>query len=362
MVLLAPASMEVCCRGVLTRLCSWGFGTISSYKSCGINQQIRCYAARKGTREKARKKKVKVEIQKIGFIAHNLRQKDKGDATIVSKRSKEERKSKPVDDVWISRHYSWRVYSFAEAVECHRETHHPTVYNKPDALVNLFIELDMRTAKPTKFVEKFRRMAMLPHAFQQDVDRSILAFCKTPEQKKDALEAGATLVGGTDIIRDVEKGNIMLPDFDFVVAHPSILPEMVSIKGLLKKKFPNPTAGTLGVDVGGLVRKFKNGVQYSAVREERELDYGWIDTPFGQLNMDTKHLEENFVTMLNDINTQRPKREGEFITRILMHSPPSVERLKLDLKPYLAEEEKKDDYDSDDDEDEDDKNVKVKLV
>lgn len=34
-------------------------------------------AARKGTREKARKKKIKVEVQKIGFIPHNQRNKDK---------------------------------------------------------------------------------------------------------------------------------------------------------------------------------------------------------------------------------------------------------------------------------------------
>lgn len=32
-------------------------------------------AARKGTREKARKKKVKVEIKKVGFIPHNKRKK-----------------------------------------------------------------------------------------------------------------------------------------------------------------------------------------------------------------------------------------------------------------------------------------------
>lgn len=32
-------------------------------------------AARKGTRERAQKKKVKVEIKKIGFIPHNLRRK-----------------------------------------------------------------------------------------------------------------------------------------------------------------------------------------------------------------------------------------------------------------------------------------------
>lgn len=34
-------------------------------------------AARKGTREKARKKKVKVEIKKVGFIPHNQRNKDR---------------------------------------------------------------------------------------------------------------------------------------------------------------------------------------------------------------------------------------------------------------------------------------------
>lgn len=32
-------------------------------------------AARKGTRAKAMKKKVKVEIKKVGFIPHNLRRK-----------------------------------------------------------------------------------------------------------------------------------------------------------------------------------------------------------------------------------------------------------------------------------------------
>lgn len=34
-------------------------------------------AARKGTREKARKRKVKVEVKKIGFIPHNERERDK---------------------------------------------------------------------------------------------------------------------------------------------------------------------------------------------------------------------------------------------------------------------------------------------
>ncbi|CAG2063106.1 unnamed protein product [Timema podura] len=39
--------------------------------------QVRHFAARKGTREKLRKKKVKLEVKKVEFIPHNLRNKDK---------------------------------------------------------------------------------------------------------------------------------------------------------------------------------------------------------------------------------------------------------------------------------------------
>lgn len=42
-----------------------------------IPMYVRNYAARKGTREKKKKTKVKVEVQKIGFIPHNQRDKDK---------------------------------------------------------------------------------------------------------------------------------------------------------------------------------------------------------------------------------------------------------------------------------------------
>lgn len=59
----------------------------SSMRSIAIRQQFApetlrkihtssvCDAARKGTREKARKKKVKVEVKKVGFIPHNQRDK-----------------------------------------------------------------------------------------------------------------------------------------------------------------------------------------------------------------------------------------------------------------------------------------------
>lgn len=60
-------------------------------------------------------------------------------------------KQKPTDNVYPIRYYQWRVYSFVEAVQCHRETHHPTMYNEPNAPLNVIIELNMEAEKKVFF-------------------------------------------------------------------------------------------------------------------------------------------------------------------------------------------------------------------
>lgn len=80
-----------------------------------------------------------------------------------------------------------------------------------------------------------------------------------------ASEAGAALVGSSEVVRGVkvrmrgnfrlryeafislirnfgnafQRGKIMLPDFDFIIAHPNILAELTVIRGLLRKNFPS---------------------------------------------------------------------------------------------------------------------------
>ena len=72
-------------------------------------------------------------------------------AVCITKRIDDSMKPDPVDNVWYSRHYKWPIYSFADAVQCHRETHHPTVYNSPDADLYVNLELDMRAVKAVIF-------------------------------------------------------------------------------------------------------------------------------------------------------------------------------------------------------------------
>lgn len=57
------------------------------------------------------------------------------------------KRSDPIDNVYIGRLHKWKIYPFEEAIQSHRETHHPTMYNLPNASVNAFIELDMQVIK-----------------------------------------------------------------------------------------------------------------------------------------------------------------------------------------------------------------------
>lgn len=82
------------------------------------------------------------------------------------------------DNVWIGRYCRWRIYTVAEAIQCHRETHHPSMYNEPNALLNVTIELNMQGEKKTRFVDKFQRMAMIPHKFDRNEERNILVLAK----------------------------------------------------------------------------------------------------------------------------------------------------------------------------------------
>lgn len=65
-----------------------------------------------------------------------------------------------------------------EAIQCHRETNHPTSYDFPNAPVNITIELNMQGEKPTKFVSNFHKMAMIEHPFDHGEDRKIIALAK----------------------------------------------------------------------------------------------------------------------------------------------------------------------------------------
>lgn len=248
----------------------------------------------------------------------------------------------PHDDCYIGKYYQWRIHTVAQAVEFHRETHHPTAYNEPNAPLIAHIELDMQGDKPTRFVDNFLRMAPIKYKFEHGQERKILVFTKGQESIDAAINAGATLAGGADLVKQIQNGDLNLGEFDHVLAQTAILPEIVPLRGLMKKKFPNVKNSTLGNDIKEMVTRAMIGIQYGAAKDDYQKNFGLVTTQIGTLEMPVEHLEDNLKNLLIDIDAMRPRREGKFITRVLLKSPPSKEVLKVD--PFLYVQESKSDF------------------
>lgn len=128
-------------------------------------------------------------------------------------------------------------------------------------------------------------MVAIPHKFDHGQDRSIIAFSKLTDTYDDITNAGAQLVGGVDLIKNIQSGKISLQDFQYAIAHPNILPELAALRGILKKKFPNPVNGTLDVDLVKVTERYRNGICYTAVKDEYEKNFGTIDTVIGNVGI-----------------------------------------------------------------------------
>lgn len=133
-------------------------------------------------------------------------------------------------------------------------------------------------------MDNFTKLVSIPHKFDHGEERSVVAFTKDADLQLAAKNTGATLAGGVELIKEIQNGNILMQDIQYCIAHPNILPELVPLRGLLKKKFPNPKNGTLDQDVVGAVERFLNGITCSAAKDEYEKDFGLIEVIIGTVS------------------------------------------------------------------------------
>jgi large subunit ribosomal protein L1 len=177
---------------------------------------------------------------------------------------KENWRAVATDDVYPAKFYRNSTFTFEEAIEMHRETHHPTIYNCPNALVNLSIECNLHGEKKVrlgcilfsvnrvlndslsfqnKFLDKVQGNANIQHHFDQEIKRTIIMFSKNPEHMSPGLSAGAVLAGGVELVKGLQAGDVTFRNVDYVVATQEILPELAPIRGLFKLQYPNARHG-----------------------------------------------------------------------------------------------------------------------
>ena len=151
---------------------------------------------------------------------------------------------------------------------------------------------------PRKSDQNVRGTVALPHGTGRTVRVAVIA---KGENVAAAEAAGADVVGSEDLIERIAGGFM---DFDAVVATPDMMAQvgqklarLLGPRGLL----PNPKSGTVGPDVGGMVRSLKAGRI-----EFRNDKTGVVHAPIGKASFENGNLSENYQALLSALEGAKP--------------------------------------------------------
>lgn len=211
-----------------------------------------------------------------------------------------------------------RTYSPEEALQRVKEL----ATAKFDETVDVAIRLnvDARSGEQT-----VRGVVNLPHGTGKSP--RIVAFARG-EAEAQAREAGADYVGGEELVAKIESG---WKDFDVVVATRDMMRVVGRLGKRLGPRMPNPKAGTVGEDIGQIIRELKRGrVQFRVDRG------GVIHAPIGKVSFEVEQLKENLATLLNAVVRARPpSAKGQYIRKVAISSTMGPS-LTLDLSQAMA--------------------------
>jgi len=188
-----------------------------------------------------------------------------------------------------------------------------TASAKFDETVDVAIRLGVDAKSGEQMV---RGTVTLPHGSGKSP--RVVAFARG-EAAQAAEEAGADLVGAEDLVAKIEGG---WKDFDVLVAARDMMRVVGRLGKRLGPRMPNPKAGTVGEDLGRIVRDLKGG------RVQFRMDRGAnLQVPMGKVSYTVEQLEENFGTFILAVLRARPaSAKGQYIRRIAVSSTmgPSV--------------------------------------
>ena len=208
-----------------------------------------------------------------------------------------------------------KVYALADAIDALREY----TSKKFDETLEIAIRLGIDV---TKADQNIRGMLSLPNG----TGKSVRVAVFTENSADEAKQAGADVVGGTELIDSVAAGNI---NFDRVIATPDMMPKMSKIARVLGPKglMPNPKLGTVTNNVAEAVKTAKAGqIEYRAEKK------GIIHAGIGKMSFATDKLVENAIALIDQLKKVKPaSSKGQYILGISVATTQGP-GLKVDAK------------------------------
>ena len=198
-----------------------------------------------------------------------------------------------------------KAYPIEEAVALVKKTSNV----KFDASVDVVFKLGLDTRHAD---QQLRGAIVLPHGTGKT--KKVLVITQGAKVE-EAKAAGADVVGGKEILEDIQKGWL---DFEVMIATPDMMAELGKLGRILGPKglMPNPKTGTVTMDVTKAVQETKAGkVTYRTDKE------GNVHLPIGRVSFDDAKLVENFNTIYDLIVRLKPtSAKGTYIKNIAVSS------------------------------------------
>jgi len=181
-------------------------------------------------------------------------------------------------------------YPFSEAMKLALET----ASSKFDETVEAAVALGVNPRHADQMV---RGAVVLPNGLGKTV--RVLVFAKG-EKEKEALDAGADLVGAEDLIAKIQGGWL---EFDKAVATPDLMGQVGKIGKILGPRglMPNAKVGTVTFDVARAVKELKGG------KVEFRVDRGGvIHAPVGKVSFGAEKLLQNLAAFMDTLIRLKP--------------------------------------------------------
>jgi large subunit ribosomal protein L1 len=215
-----------------------------------------------------------------------------------------------------------KTYAPAEAVALAKQTS----YVKFDETVELHMRMGL---DPRHADQQVRGVALLPNGLGRTV--RVLVFAQG-EGVRIAEEAGADVVGGDELIKQIEDG---WTEFDVAIATPEMMGRIGRLGRVLGRKglMPNPRSGTVVpmADLPRAVREARLG------RVEFRLDRtAIIHVPIGKVSFEEDKLVENLATLVDAVVKAKPTgSKGQYIRSVTVTTTMGP-GIPLDLTPTLG--------------------------